>query len=50
MNKEGNPIRYQIQDSSGEVLGEFTDYDEAAEWLKHINDQHGPIAWLVFID
>lgn len=43
-------MRYQIQDISGEVLGEFTEYDEAAEWLAHINDQQGPVAHLVFLD
>lgn len=43
-------MRYQIQDISGDILGEFTDYDEAAEWLIHINDQHGAIAHLVHVD
>lgn len=43
-------MHYQIQDISGEVIGEFDDYDEAAEWLMHINDQHGPIAQLVHVD
>lgn len=40
---------YQIVDRDGDVLGEFDDYDEAAEQLNDINDQFGPVARLCTI-
>lgn len=40
---------YRIVDLDGDVLGEFEDYESAAEWLQHVNNQSGPVAHLTFV-
>lgn len=39
-------MTYQIVDPEGQIVGEFDDYGEAAEWRDSLNDQLGSYAEL----